>query len=189
MHLGPALEPETSSDDRAWAALRYVLDELTPLETARFEATLVHDQAAREALAAAVDQVGAMGIVAREALAAPLGSFRLKSNRHRRGLLRLAAAAAIVAVVGWGSMWFVPRDSAAVALAWSNIRDEAAATDSVVPISPDASLVDPVGAGDPGNTDSTFTEVAAERPLPSWMMAAVAPATPDDGSTPAPEEN
>lgn len=54
---------DPSSDHLAWLALQYVCDELGADERAEFELLLAEDQAAREAVAAAVEQCAAIRVV------------------------------------------------------------------------------------------------------------------------------
>lgn len=107
--------------DLNWLAFRYVAGECDDAESAAFEQRLDVDQAAREAVAAAVALVGAVHD------ARPT-TFRL---RTLAGWLSLAAAAAIaIALIPTGRHPRQNRSGAdltnvAVALAWPGIHAEA----------------------------------------------------------------
>ncbi len=183
-------------DDLAWDAFRYVSDAMTPPEIEAFELRLLDDLGACEAVADAVDSLGAIGIVAREvAVNSPaLGSFRINRRLPRiLAPLGLLAPAAALLLACWGSGTILRPTSIGnamdVALAWTNLREGASLGDTV-PAPGESAPVDPVGVSESSNLDGNFTEVAevpAERPLPSWMVAAVSP-MPDDDSQ-RPEDN
>lgn len=183
--------------DLAWDAFRYVSDAMTPLEIDDFEERLFHDQAAREAVADAVDSLGATQIVAREvSVNRPvLASVGINHRRSRIGapLVSMAMAAAVLLAACWGSgSIFRPAsigDAIDVALAWTHLRSDSVGLDASPPFA-DSTLNEPVGATESPTIDGGFAEVAdvpAERPLPSWMVAAVSPNP--DADADRPEDN
>jgi len=186
MDRGPSLGPEpdhgaTPGADLAWEAFRYVADAMSPLEVAAFEHRLLADQSAREAVAAAVDQFAALTIVSRE-LAASLPAaipFAARGwRRGRAGLVALVSAACVLLAAWWGSTARRGPDpmdlSADLARAWADLRQGTTAPEGTLPFLPDFG-----GVGtDPALADAgvpEIVEVPANQPLPSWMMAAVAP--------------
>ncbi len=192
---GPAADPRAiPGDDLAWDAYRYVADAMDRLEIDAFEQRLIEDQVAREAVAAAVDQLGALAIVARdpshEVHARPPGRpLRTRNRWGRSAVLAVALAAGFLLTVWWGQGG-QPRSgedqAAAVAAAWTSLRGELAPPEGTLPFLPEFGGGEP----DPGATDAGGTEIAevpAEQPLPSWIMAAVA--TNANPATLAPEDN
>jgi hypothetical protein len=122
--------------DLHWRALRYVMGELGPDEAEAFERRLDEDQAAREAVAQAVELAGA---IAAQEPAAPVLPLRLGSRRPVPTVIAgvaLAAAAALAwfVVLPGGPACRMPiRNDAAtgvfkptetVTLAWSTLREE-----------------------------------------------------------------
>lgn len=173
-----------AAPDLAWDAFRYVSDAMTPLEVDDFEARLFHDQAAREAVAEAVDTLGAIQVVARSTHRHQLapGSVRMSRRRSRIfSSLASVAMAALILAVCWLS-WGIVRPASIgsvidVALAWTHLRSDPSGGDAS-PFVNDSTLVETVGAIESSAADVGFTEVAdapAERPLPTWMVAAVSP--------------
>ena len=177
MPLGPApdrrLDPE---DDLAWLAFRYVAAAMSPGEADQFEARLLDDQNARLAVAAAVDQFGALAIVAREVAGRP-DPWSTRRRVWRRGAI-LALAAGVVLAAGWGIERVVRPATGDVALAWATLRGEGGPGDDPTP-----PVAEPAPS-DPGGADPVVAEVPAERPVPSWMVAAVAPPPADEPASP-----
>ncbi len=162
------------SSDLHWLAYRYVADEMSNDEREAFESRLAEDQAAREAVAASVELIGAVVMAERLAPAA----------RTRRPRVRTwyAAAACLALAVG-GSVWALrPRTpgvpgvvarpqmptNGAVALAWSGLQasgeDESPASSDLI-----AWIDEPVNA-----TDGSMLSSADESSLPGWLVEAAA---------------
>jgi len=195
----PPLEPNEPKpraievEDLAWDAFRYVSDAMTPLEAAAFERRLLDDLAACEAVAEAVDSLGAIGLVAREVAGREeLASFRMGRRRPRvlAPLGLLATAATVLLAAFWGSGTILRPASIGnaidVALAWTDLREGSTAVDAT-PAPGDSSSIEIIGASESSSLDGTFNDVAdvpAERPLPSWMVAAVSPKSDDDSRRP-----
>ena len=199
MPFGPAFDPGPAADPRgipgddlAWAAYRYVADAMDRLEVDAFEQRLIEDQVAREAVAAAVDQLGALAIVARElsheVRARPPGRpVRTRNRWGRSAVVAVALAAGFLLIAWWGTA-DQPRSgadqAAAVAAAWTSLRGELAPPEGTLPFPPESGGGESVPAApDAGGTE--IAEVPAEQPLPSWIMAAVAPGA--NPANPAPE--
>ena len=193
MPPGPPLQPDTddrlnAGDALAWDAFRYVTDALGPAEVDAFEQRLIEDQAAREAVAAAVDQFAALTLVAREVAATVPDPIIPRWSKLRHGRLLLAGAAAAAALL---AAWVfqspgVDRETQAgpdVIAAWTRLR---AAAQAVEP-TPAGPTLD-IAAADTGfpsdRADAEVGDVPAEKPLPSWIMAAVAPEPTDDATNP-----
>ncbi len=189
MPLGPEIDPN-------WTAFRYVLGELSTAELVAFEGRLLDDQAAREAVAAAVELAGALAVVGGEPVRFPIGR---RPGRGRRALAWsgvVALAATLVAMVlppspdhpGTGSR---PSD---VALAWSRARSDAPEDSSLgwmdaIERPPVADLIEsdpaePARPPAPALVDedepapAVDLDPAADRALPSWLVAAAASPTP-----------
>ncbi len=179
-HADPGATP---GDDLAWEAFRYVADAMTRLEVDAFEHRLLADQSAREAVAAAVDQFAALAIVSRELAASlpaaiPFAALGWRRGRGRAGLVALVSAACVLLAAWWGSTARRGPDpmdlSADLARAWADLRQGSTAPEGTLPFLPDFGGV----GSDPALADvgvPEIVEVPADQPLPSWMMAAVAP--------------
>ena len=129
-----------ATPELAWDAFRYVCDLMGPPEVDDFEARLFQDQATREAVAEAVDSLGAIGIVAREVrlpLPTRLGfvSDQPTSTSPHPGppgltsmAMAMAMAAAVLLAVLPAVLGTLLRPSSIgnaidVALAWTNLRE------------------------------------------------------------------
>lgn len=93
-------------DSLDWTAFRYVADEMDADERCRFEASLVVDQAAREAVARAVEISQAVVSVMDAAKERRIGVNRL-SGAWRRVAMWGGAVSAVAVL--WGATIFVPR--------------------------------------------------------------------------------
>jgi len=114
-----------------WQAFRYVAGEMGPDEAESFEHCLDQDQAAREAVARAVELTGAVAALRPESI--PI--LTLRCRRPVRTIMAVAALAA-AACLSWlifaplrpapDSVAVAPRvtPSATVTLAWSTLRQE-----------------------------------------------------------------
>ena len=174
-----------SDADLAWDACRYLTDAMTPAEIAGFERRLERDQIAREALAAAVDQLGAIQLVAREVATRPVP---IAGRRFRRARWVIAAgglvAAAIILVVAGVAYRMSQIDFAKnptdVALAWTDLRGHTPSGD-LAPIVNDP----PASPTLRDEAESGFVDVPAEQPVPSWMLAVLGPAPDSSEATPS----
>jgi hypothetical protein len=155
------LEPES---DLHWTAFLYSSGDLPLDEAERFEARLADDQAARDALADAVELAGALAIVAPE--------FRPRRRLIGRRILFAASAFAAAAclVLAFSSWLLRPSlqdrpDASEVALAWSSLRGGADVDWLALPTgSPmaEAAQIDP----------EVEVEPSTDRALPSWLLSA-----------------
>jgi len=163
-------EPATDLD---WTAFRYVSGDLSPAEASAFESILGDDQDAREAVAAAVELAGALAIAVDGPILA-LPRRRTMARRLAAGSVAAAVAAAaclLVRVLPIPSPAGCP-DAPAIARAWSGLRS-AADGDWASIVSEGHEPASTVEAGiDDHEAD------AAERAVPSWMLAAAAPSAP-----------
>lgn len=165
-------EPLPHDDELALLALQYIGDELADDTRAAFEARLLEDQAAREAVAAAVELTlatraafaeDAALVQTREALRRPAGS-RAWWN------VALAAGVLIGLIVVSQSMESVRRQHAArtaandsqLAIAWSETRHQW-----------------PVALSGEDDRDVIEIDTDDELHLPTWMIAAVSEASPE----------
>jgi hypothetical protein len=161
------MTPRTNDpDDLPWQAFCYVAGELDPAEAEVFEARLDHDQAAREALAGAVELVE---VVSQAGQRAPV------ARRERPVVAVLATAAALTLAVGLGGLRFgapddshepAPARAALVALAWSGLRQSGEAEPGADPLF--AGLDEPSRADDPAAADDPGGEP------PAWLVEAAA---------------
>lgn len=134
--MEPSPSPET---DLHWLAFRYVCGELTGDESVAMEARLAHDQAAREAVAEAVELVGAVGLAASSARPSILPMPPARTHRIGVWAIPAAAAACLALAFGLNSLGHRKADSGPlatasarmgstttrdVALAWSGLRRE-----------------------------------------------------------------
>lgn len=171
--------PPEPEDDLHWTAFRYVAGELSTAEASAFERRLDDDQDAREAVAAAVELAGALAIAA-EALpiefAGPTRRAWVRARRVLAGSALAAAAALLVIVLGPaprpGRTPTPGTGPSDVARAWLGLR-----------VAPDAewtAIVAEAPAGDgPESLPTADADAGAERPLPSWMLAAASALTSD----------
>ncbi len=154
--------PSRARNDLDWLACRYALGDLPGAETAAFERLLDEDQDAREAVARAVELVGAVALVV-----APGPEMAARPRRRVQARASWALAASVALAVG-ASAWLagprsnpVEADAGRLASAWSGVRDrpglEAEGDD-------EAAGTTPLAEADP----------AADRPLPSWLVAGAA---------------
>jgi hypothetical protein len=171
--MTPATGPESGHDhdDLAWRAFRYVAGELDAEASAAFERRLDADQSAREAVAEAVLMAGA---VARASAA---------NRRQRRRRVALAALAVSCLVLTGAPRLLAPSGpvgdapaagpGAAVALAWSGLRQEGEAGNG-----PDAPRDDLIAWL--AETPAAAEPAEAVDPLPPWLLEAAALPAPDD---------
>jgi len=154
------LNPTGTNDDLRWAASCYVLGELSFDATARFEALLVEDQSARDALGDAVAMLQAVSV------SRPMERSRTGS----RMVLPFAVVLALCLLVGVG-VYFTPTTRVADARrtapddAWilelpELLQEQAAVAEFSEPADEDADAVIPAVA------EETDAEV------PGWLILA-----------------
>ncbi len=191
--------PEPMTDDLDWQAFCYAAGELSPTAMAGFEQRLGSDQAAREALARAIELTQA--IASAESLASvvrPPATADASPNR-RRGPSRvqylswgaMGTAALVTAFVLWTGSGKDPHPKTAeklgradreLAVAWSRTRSELA-------IASDADFWFPahLNSGESHSPDAANDEARDDLlddslvgPTPDWLMAAVESYSPSD---------
>lgn len=190
-------KPNQNRDELAWLAFQYVAGDFSPAGAEQFEERLATDQAAREAVAEAVELLHA--VRAAEA-SEPVVAVAARQTIWSQKLVWIStgAAAAVALVAGvlsinqWGG--FSPSQternvasvSPALADAWSAVRNEYDGEEST-PHSVSASAV---------LTEAELAiaeeDLAASIETPSWMTAGVLGLSgkdPLDASESAPQEN
>jgi ferric-dicitrate binding protein FerR (iron transport regulator) len=155
-------------NDLDWLAFLYVSGEMPAEQLASFEARLADDQAARQAVASAVELVQALAAAEsqddRQLVTLPQ---RLAAWSRRIKWMSVGAAAALVLVLAWLKFdsltsWFAaPKpDHRELAEVWSQTRQ----TVQDIVVSP----------GERNETESELDlDQPAVSPLPSWIAAAV----------------
>jgi hypothetical protein len=211
MNHSPALRPENAGDELAWLAFRFIAGEMTADESRAFEARLADDQAAREAVAEAVELFHA--VCAAEAAEPICVAAKAQTTWTQRiaWVASGAVAAAIVVLVGLnlgsltrrlpsGNEPAIAAISPALADAWSAVRSDLTGGDEVAPerlVSTSDDLSDE-GLNDEhvGSFASEFTDeqLTLATETPSWMTAAVLGLStrdlkPLDAGESAPQEN
>ena len=189
----PESEPEPKRDarimpdaDLAWDAHRYLTDAMNLAEIATFEHRLGGEQVVREALAAAVDQIGAIQLVALESVKPPV-SIAFSGSRRMRWMSTvggMVAAALVLIGVGlaYRSTPTQPLDSGTdVATAWTDLRGNKSGSGDLAAVGTDSTV--PSALGD--DAEGAFVDFNAEEPVPSWMMAVVGPAPDSSEATPS----
>ena len=167
--MNPMHEHQLPHDELAWQAFRYIAGEMNAAEQERFDAQLAADQAAREAVAAAVEISRATAI----ALAPQPAPAPRTTGPRRWPLVGWGVAAAACLAMAFGWMPLGERSSPsqlaqteALAMQWSEIRQRQA-------LPHDESLA----ASPPDEWTDEFddAEPAEESPAvaPEWMLAAV----------------
>jgi len=151
----------------SWLAFRYVANELTDAEAAQFELRLENDQAAREAVAAAVELTQTMAWVEREETPAPLST--VAGTEHGRRYLAAFGwllAGSLACLVGLtivnhfrGARVGEHEGMRQLALAWSETRRDAEFADGGVFLdadaAPSAALSNDQGLTDRASSDPT----------------------------------
>lgn len=178
------MKSQACENELDWSAFCYAAGEMNESDAAAFELRLAHDQAAREALARAVELTQA--VAAAESLE-PVVTLRQPAAKEvtwsrRLAWMAIGSAASLLVALLWSGAgsWFVVRPNAAgdqsqLAIVWSQTRQELADSDSVLweselwyPKHLSASeSIDPSDAGEAGGFD------LAESDTPAWMTAAV----------------
>src|SRR6185369_3058104 len=114
--------PIRDDGDLDWLAFRYVSGELPADEAATFEELLAADQAAREAVASAVQVTQAVLAAIPAQVATPVVSPRRNTWRERAAWMVLGATAACVLLfIAWE--FIVPREAGEVALSPEQARE------------------------------------------------------------------
>jgi hypothetical protein len=167
-----------------WLAFRYVAGEMGPDEAESFEHRLDRDQAAREAVAQAVELAGAVAALRPESIP----TLTLPRRRPLRIILGLAALAA-AACLSW--LAFTPRageplaaspkvtPSATLTLAWSTLRQEREA---------DKDETSALLASNDDLPALSESDDSVDSGLPLWLLDAASLAgRPDHAAAPAKE--
>lgn len=160
-----------------WLAFCYVADELSPAERAAFEKRLVDDQAAREAVALAVELSLATELVFSEDATIVAAQKQLQVASPKRGWWSVAlACGGLLALIVINKLAWQPGEnhtqSRDLAIAWSETR-AAYPTSAMVESREEAT--------DEATETVTFVDDALLGPdgeiaLPTWMIAAVSEA-------------
>lgn len=174
-----------AGDDLVWTAYRYLTDAMTPAEVDSFETQLGRDSTTQTALTTAIELSTVVRFVAAQGDVRPHRSGPTRVGLARRRWIRatagLAAAAGLLLTV-WGPGSSIQSRAIAVARAWVNLRSEARISEPTTPLGTDPVVGESIGPVDPlaGETDvPEMTELAAEQPLPSWMLASLPMTNPD----------
>ena len=180
----PNPEPVRSrpGDDTIWDAYCYLTDVMPADLVARFEDRLAVDRAARDALAEAVQLVGAARFVAGDRdlfeTCLHLDGTRPKRRRRRWMLAAASATAAALVLTVWGAGLLIRSRAIEVALAWVDLRSGADAGESAAAPGPDLPATDVAYPTDSNVVDGEgdvveVSDLAAEQPLPSWVLATI----------------
>ena len=153
--------------DLDWLAFCYVADELAECERAAFETRLADDQAAREAVARAVELTQSVALAeAHEPVLTPASITRRTTWPRRLAWMSVGASAALVLVavaLNWKSLEerLAPPaiNRSELAEVWSQTRDEVRQIVQIEPFE-----LPPVIESD---------DFASDDSLPSWITAAV----------------
>lgn len=199
--MNPNIKPE--QDELSWRAFCYVAGEFSPAEAEQFEARLATDQAAREAVAEAVELLHAVcAAEASEPVVAVAAKQRTAWSQKLVWISSGAIAAALLVVAvmnlnGLSGRFTSPGEprnvaavSPALADAWSAVRSEyaAGADDANSQMLPASAVL----------TDAELAlaeeDLALSTDAPSWMTAAVMglsgdAAQPLDAGESVPQEN
>jgi len=175
-----------------WLAFCYAADELSPAEAEQFEARLADDQAAREALARAVELTHAVATA--EAQSGNFVTLAARSSTNwntRLSWMAIGGLASLLLALLWsgvvGPTWTAAqrRFSAAsqheLALAWNMTRTEIANVREAGLWLPGAAAND---TDDEAGSDMRIDEMGVDE-SPSWMTAAVFGQATDDSAQPA----
>lgn len=157
---------ESLSEDVDLLAFRYIAGEMTAADAELFEQRLADDQAAREAVARAVDMAQAVASVPADTI--PLPAFRHseltthqpRASRRLRPARWIAAAAAVVLAVLGLQFFKGPSDQTTLAKVWVNLwlgQDALETSNLDLIADSEESVID---------DDSDLT-------VPGWMMEAV----------------
>jgi anti-sigma factor RsiW len=207
MNHSPALRSDDVCDELSWSAFRFIAGEMAVEELVSFEARLADDQAAREAVAEAVELFHAVCAAEAAEPAVTLAAKQTSTWSQRfTWVASGAAAAAIVVAAGLnaGSLarWLDHSQSPAVAAvtpaladAWTATRSEYAAGEEAtheIGVSRSTTAADELSDEELANLAEEQLTLATE--TPSWMTAAVlglsSPSTdPLDAGESLPQEN
>ena len=180
-------EPIETPGDLDWSAFLYIAGEMTDAQVIAFEQRLGDDQAAREAVATAVEMAQTIDAATAQTSAAPKPQRKLVARRSthwssRRKLVYgvMAASVAAVAIFAMVSESTNRRltidDDAAIATIWAGSIDEGLSVD----FETDADL-------ESWGADDEWQEAGMEST--GWLMAAMAYEPGDDPSQQPPEVN
>ena len=160
-------EQPTPAGELDWLAYCYVSGELTGDEQTTFENRLADDQAAREAVARAVELVQTVALAETHEVTRPLPVSTTRRTTWPRRLvwMSVGASAALVLVavaLNWqaiaGRFASPPVDRSELAEVWSQTRDDVRLIVQAEPV--ELPIV-------------TETDFSSEELLPSWISAAV----------------
>jgi hypothetical protein len=167
-----------------WLAFCYAAGEMTPAEADVFEQRLADDQAAREALARAVELTEVVATA--ETLEPVLAAVLQHSSWTRRlSWMALGAAASLLVALLWsGAGWWPAgaqspsRDQTELAWIWTQMGQELAASES------DLWYPKHLAASDTAELAESGSDDAQQIGAPDWLTAAVEsyatdPADPD----------
>jgi ferric-dicitrate binding protein FerR (iron transport regulator) len=151
---------EQSESDRDWLAFRYIAGELSATEGAAFEAELESSQAAREAVARAVELSQVVTLAESQEVelveSASRNVGRRKSLVYGLGWFGAGAVAASVAGFVWWNSQAPKSGTSELAEIWTQSR-------AIEPSVPDVSTIE----------HSPVLDSAEPATAPSWMMAGV----------------
>ncbi len=165
------MRPDASSD-LSWLALRYICGELSDAETAAFELRLDEDQAAREAVARAVELAGAVVSLPRDASQILPAPRRPLVATVPRWILAIAASALFL--IALRSVWHdrshptakPAAPSAALALAWSGVHEDEDKTADLL------EWLDAAPQGVETHLAAVDTATVSDSDVPDWMLEA-----------------
>jgi hypothetical protein len=187
------MEPSPDTDLH-WLAFRYVCGELTGDESVALEARLAHDLAAQEAVAEAVELVGAVGLAASSARPTILPIRPARTRRIMIWAIPVSAAACLLLAFGLNVLGhrkpaagplashpsaLVATPTRDVALAWSGLRREEG-------IQPSDQTTWPVESSGIAELELLPVAEEGESSPPSWLVAAASlreTPTPDASET------
>lgn len=163
------MNQEPTENSLEWLAFCYVADELSADERAAFEERLATDQAAREAVAAAVELSLATQWVVAEAEQPVVTKSQPTADTYRRGWWSVAlACGGLLALVVMNQLVWRPGTSPEaareLALAWSATLPDDGSSESEDANVNETLLMEPLGE-------------EVEMDLPTWMVAAVSEST------------
>jgi hypothetical protein len=176
------MSEQDSKTDLDWVAFCYLAGELNPAESAEFDVRLADEQAAREALARAVEMTQVVAAAESQGREVVLAERSRDSWGSRASWMAIGGLASVLVALLWSGVPSPPvrttltrgmaEKQVALAAAWTEARDEIASVK-------DAGLW-PLTATSAADFDEDFlvmTDLAAEdlafEDAPSWMTTAV----------------
>jgi hypothetical protein len=165
----------SKDEDLDLLAFRYIAGELTPAESEPFEQRLADDQAAREAVARAVDLAQAVASAPADTVPlptthhSPLTTHTAAAHRRLRPVRWIAAAAAVVLGLLGIQFFKGPSDQTTLAKVWASLRLGQDVQDVVE--TPNLDLI--------AESEESAIDDEDDLTVPGWMMEAVAGSDPD----------